>query len=364
MAGRSWGDDETRLQALIDADATLDECVAAFPDRTYNAVKFKRARLQTAPTTITMDEETHPVPDLGVAPTTEVDLLDTVGRMMRRAATYTKEPDKDYARVVIETDDPVAVMYSADWHFGGIDVDYAAWHAHLKFLLDEPRFYMSLVGDALNLAITHRVTSARADMMTADEQADFLRTFIRETVERGKLISVTDGNHDAEFTERAAGISLVKLLAEKRVPHFRGLGYCDLVLRHSGGTEQVYPLALVHKVRFHSFMNALHGNKRMQQMASEFFGPDRPMPRAFVTAHTHNPALLTEGLTPEDRIIHIKTGTFKNDCRYSQRYFGQGKIGVPTIVFHADRFEMVGLPTPQVAWRYMTGEDWKGVAGE
>lgn len=356
MPGQNWDADMPTLVALVAEDADLDTMCEALPHRTRDAIRFKLKRFDGTAEI----EGSHPIPDLGVAPKEPVDIMGTVDRIIRRHDTYEKNPDKDYARVVIETDEPIAVMYSADWHFGGIDVDYRAYRTHLHFLLNMPRFYMQLVGDALNIAITHRVASARTDMMTPDEQAEFLRAFIREMVGKGKLLSVTDGNHDVEFTERSSGLSLIKLLAEKSVPHFRGLGYCDLVLRNSKGEEFVYPVGLVHKTRFHSFMNQLHGNKRMQQLSSEFFGPTRPLPRVFVTAHTHNPALMTEGLVPEDRVVHVKCGTYKTDCKYSQRYFGQGKIGVPTVVFHADRFEMVGLPTPQIAYRYMTGEDWEG----
>lgn len=118
-------------------------------------------------------------------------------------------------------------------------------------------------------------------------------------------------------------------------------------------------MAFAHKTRFNSFMNPLHGNKRMEQMHAELFG-ERPIASEYITAHIHFPAHSTEGLLPHQRRHFIKCGTFKTDCTYSQRYFGQGRIGVPTVVYHPDRRESVCFPTPWEAYRYMNGHDWDG----
>lgn len=360
MPGASWANgDGGRLATLVAGGMTdPHELAEEFPDRTYHAIRMKLADLlrqaeQEEPTPL----PEHEPPDYGEPPEKPIDIMAWLDRVGKRMDGHT--PAKDYHRITIPTDRPIAVMYSADWHFGGLDVDYTALRRHYHFLLREPGFYMSLVGDIGNFMNLHRTVATRRDILTPDEQAEFLHSLIHETVDKGKLLTVNSGNHDDEFTERSAGFGMLKLMAKGKVPYFRGHGYLDLVLQTSDGTETTYPIGSAHKTRFNSFMNALHGNKRMQQMSAEFFGIDRPIPRVFVTAHTHNPAMATEGLTPEDRIIHVKCGTFKTDCTYSQRYFGQGKIGVPTIVFHPDRREHVGFPTPWEAWRYMNGKDWE-----
>jgi len=275
----------------------------------------------------------------------------------RRSLTDSGE-DRDYARVAIQTDQPIAVMKSADWHFGGMDVDYAALLQHVRFLLDTPGFYLQLFGDDLNLMIMHRTASTRRDIFTPEEQIAWLESFVHETVERGKLISMGWGNHSDEFTERNAGFGIVKLIVNGRVPYFRGLGYLDLVVG-DGDDAPTYSMAFAHKTRFNSFMNPLHGNKRMEQMHPHLFG-ERPIASEYITAHTHSPAFSTEGMVPSQRRHYIKCGTFKTDCTYSQRYFGQGRIGVPTVVYMPDRKESICFPTPFEAYRYIHGEDWEG----
>lgn len=293
----------------------------------------------------------HPKPRFDMPPARKIDPL----AILRQAADRVAEhpPDPDYHKIVIPTDIPVAVMKAADFHFGGLDVAYEALMAHAEFLLKVPNFYMQLFGDDLNLMIMHRVAGARHDGWTPEEQVAWLEAFVDECLDKDKLLSMAWGNHSDEFTERNAGFGLVRMLMKHKVPYFRGLGYIDLQVG-----DQTYPIGFTHKTRFHSFMNPTHGNKRMEQMHAEFFGASRPLCREYITAHTHYPGFSQEGCLPEDRIMFIKCGTFKTNCLFSQRYFGQGRIGVPTVVYHPDRFEHVLFPTPWEAYRYMTGRDF------
>jgi hypothetical protein len=368
MPGLPWGDDVDRLAALIDGDeADIETLMSEFPGRSYNSVRLKVAEVKKGlgsnPVRVPMRDSNsdHPKPDFGTAPKEPLDVLDFLDRVVTRTDTFDKDDDKDYGRVVIETDRPIAIMKSSDWHFGGLDVDYRALREHVRFLLDVPGMYLQLFGDDLNLMCMHRTVSARQDILTVKEQIAFLESFVHQTVAAGKLISMGWGNHSDEFTERNAGFGIVELIAAKHIPYFRGLGYLDLVLRNSSGEEFTYPMAFAHKVRFHSFMNQLHGNKRMQQLSQEWF-PNRLPAKEYITGHTHNPAWSTEGALPHERVHFIKCGAFKTDCLYSQRYFGQGKIGVPTVVYHPDRFQHTVLPTPWEAYRYMTGEDREDAA--
>jgi len=363
MSRRKWTDAEKEL-LLSMADAPVSELAAAFPDRSIDSVVSKltrsvRPEAQTSPSRAAKPEEDHQHPDFSTSPTERIDVCELLSRAATRTAKNEGVADKDYARVTIQTNKPIAVMKSADWHFGARDVDYASLLAHVRFLLDVPGFYLQLFGDDLNLMIMHRTVSTRTDIMTPKEQIQFLESFVTEAVEKGKLLSMGWGNHSDEFTERGAGFGIVDLIVNQRVPYFRGLGYLDLVLESGDNEPPVYPMAFAHKTRFSSFMNPLHGNKRMEQMHGELFGINRPIAHEYITAHTHNPAYATQGALPEERIHFIKCGTFKTDCTYSQRYFGQGRIGVPTVVYHPDRFEHVCFPTPFEAYRYMQGHDWE-----
>ena len=296
----------------------------------------------------------HPKPefDWDKRKPAKVDPLVVLDAAIKRTTSHTI--DEDYAKIVIKTNKPIAVIKAADLHFGGLDVDYRALRAHVEFLLNSPNFYLQLFGDDINLMIMHKTVGARHDGWTPEEQIKWLEALVDKCLQKGKILSMASGNHSDEFTERTAGFGIVRMLMKQKVPYFRGLGYIDLVVG-----KHTYPIAFVHKTRFNSFMNPLHGNKRMEQMHAELFGINRPIAREYITAHTHNPAMSVEGCLPDQRIWFIKCGTFKTNCLYSQRFFGQGRIGVPTVVYHPDRLEHVCFPTPWEAYRYMNGKDKK-----
>lgn len=301
------------------------------------------------------DPRDHPMPQFDKRPSNKLDVLDT----LRKLADVTKKEDgvnKDYAKIAIETGRPIAVMKAADFHLGGLDVSYDALVKHYEFLLNEPAFYLQLFGDDINMMIVHKSVGARHDALSPNKQCELIESMVDDLLERGKLLSMCWGNHSEDFAERTLGLSIMKLLVAHKVPYFRGMGYIDLAIN-----DVNYPMAFTHATRFHSFMNAVHGNKRMEQMHAEYFTPSRPIAREYITAHTHYPAYTVEGNLPEDRVWFIKCGTFKTDCLYSQRYFGQGRIGVPTVVYHPDRMEHVCFPTPFEAYRYMTGKDAPGL---
>jgi len=308
---------------------------------------------KTGKTTPTKESK-HPIPNFLKKLERDTNVIRELGRLAERVKEHNRE-DKDYCKIAIKTDRPIAVIKAADLHLGGLDVDYASLLEHYKFLLEEPNFYLQLFGDDINLMIMHRTVAARHDALTPDEQADLLVGIVNELLDKGKLLSVGWGNHE-EFTERSAGFNLSKLLLSHKVPYFSAAGYIDLNVN-----DVTYPMAFAHKTRFNSFMNAVHGNKRLEQMHAQYFGVNRPIAHEYITAHTHYPAVSHEGCLPEERIWYIKCGTYKTNDLYSRRYFGSGRIGTPTVVYHQDRFEHMCFPTPFEAYRYMSGRDWPGL---
>ena len=66
-----------------------------------------------------------------------------------------------------------------------------------------------------------------------------------------------------------------------------------------------------------------------------------------VTAHHHSPAYAIVNRYPVAReagfdfggdVALIRTGTFKINDGYSMRFWNKGIIGVPTVVYHPDKF--------------------------
>jgi hypothetical protein len=344
MSKRISDETQQKIMQMIEAGRT---------HRAINAVTgVSLGQISNVRRNMSIPESNHRKPDFGELPIKKTDPIATLKLACERTNAHVI--DKDYHKIYINSQVPIAVMKAADFHFGGLDVDYPSLLQHTKFLFENDNFYLQLFGDDINLMVMHKTVGARHDGWTPEEQIAWIESFVDECLRRGKLISMCWGNHSDEFTERNAGFGIVRALTKYKVPYFRGIGYIDLVVG-----KTTYPIGFAHKTRFNSFMNPVHGNKRMEQMHSSLFGVNRALCREYITAHTHNPAMATEGCLPTDRVHYIKCGTFKTECLYSQRYFGQGRIGVPTVVYHPDRLEHVLFPTPWEAYRYMNGKDFK-----
>jgi len=340
---------ETKQGILSDIDAgmTHRQIAESRGVGVSTVSRIRNARPAIAPT-----EQIKP--QFGELPKHQRSSLDMLRAAITRSSSHAVDPD--YRKITIAANQPIAIMKASDLHFGGLDVDYESLLAHCQFLLDAPNFYLQLFGDDINMMVMHRMVGARHDGFTPEEQINWLENFVHEMLERGKLVSMASGNHSDEFTEKNAGFGIVRAVMKYKVPYFRGIGYIDLVVG-----DQTYPMGFVHKTRFSSFMNPVHGNKRMEQQHPKLFGLNRLPCREYITAHTHNPAMATEGCLPHERTHYIKCGTFKTNCLFSQRYFGQGRIGVPTVVYHPDRLEHILFPTPWEAYRYMHGTDYKEI---
>ena len=343
MADKTSKELEIKVVAALAEGHSLRQVAKTFGIGKSTAGRIRKDYADAPP-----KEQEHVKPNFGKLPSKKIDVLAELKRLAAISQKHGK--DDDYRKIEIPATGMIAVMKAADLHLGGLDIDYQSLLEHYEFLLTKPNFYLQLFGDDINLMVMHKTVSARHDVLTPEEQTNLLENMVDELLSRGKILSMGSGNHSDEFTERTAGFGITRALMKYKVPYFRGMGYIDLVVG-----KVRYGQAFAHKTRFNSFMNPAHGAKRMQQMHAEYFGKNRQIADEYITAHTHNPHVSHEGCLPEDRIWYVKCGTFKTNCLYSQRYFGQGRIGVPTAVYHPEHKSVVYLPTPWDADRYMAG---------
>jgi hypothetical protein len=261
---------------------------------------------------------------------------------------------QDVATIRVTSDHPIGIVHSADWHLGSMHTSTTEWIRDFKYLLRQDDLYLVSLGDEVDMMQTFRVASARAQLLGVSRQEDLLKWVFDELVDNQKILCAGFGNHDTEFAERCWGSSYSKRVKSDRIPYFNGMG--QLIL-HVG--DQTYRGAMVHKTRFHSFLNALHGNIRLQQLHF-------PHAHWIATAHTHNPAYGCFQAFPEAREagldfggdqMLIKCGTYKVDDPYSKRYYGKGTIGNPTLVLHPNSNKQLVFGHPQDAVTYIRG--WK-----
>ena len=275
---------------------------------------------------------------------------------MEFAKTYSEQKKKmdisqEVATVKIDTDKPVSVCWSSDWHLGSSAVDYHAFDANMRYLLEQPDLYMGVVGDTIeNIVKFRNMLPVGQQIMNKGEQHEFLSAILDEVLH--KMVCYSWGNHDIEFDERTIGVSFVReiLKQKKRIPFFNGKG----LLRLQVG-DQTYTHLIMHYGRFNSTLHPLHSAKRGYEL-------DYPAD-VVVTAHTHQPAheeafrydmARRAGDDFGGPVIFIRCGTYKTGSSdmYSNRLFGLGILGIPTVVYYPDKKKAVPFRVAEDAVKF------------
>lgn len=246
------------------------------------------------------------------------------------------------ATVIINTDHPVSVCFSADWHLGSSATDYDQLLAHHKFIKETNDLYVITVGDLIQntriakpgglVSIFEQVIPPHLQGKVAGKLFDDIKH---------KLLAACWGNHDVERDEKLFGESPLAEHFSKDRPFFNGIGKLTLIVN-----DIPYKIMLNHKARGHSAINPLSGNYKLFQLN---WAAD-----VTVTAHTHNPAMSTQ-YNYDQKTIFIKCGSLQLEDPHADRYFGTTFWAAPTVVFMPDRKEMTGLFSPEEAVAYMKG---------
>lgn len=240
------------------------------------------------------------------------------------------------ATITIETDQPIALCFSADWHLGAGTTDHRVWRGDIEYLLKTPRLYYATVGDEINNVRSFKTLEAViSQVLPVDLQRKALEGVTRELVASGKLLFTTWGNHDIEFDERLLGESMLNELRRTQgVPHIGGIG---LVRLRVG--QVLYTILATHKARFRSSFNALHSAQRLYQL---FYPAD-----IVVSAHDHAAGFAAYEHYEMAREIGMGFGgtsyliacsTYKNGGSndWAARYYGKPVLRRETVVLWGD----------------------------
>lgn len=271
LGGESPEDWLARRYASQDTHALHQQLLSAGFRLSFRAVQRKAGNMGLKKTHIAPEYEPEPAPQ-GLDWREILDAAQVFQRRMRPVAPYTHRP------VVIDTSRPICVMHSADWHLGSGATDYTAWQHDMEYVIETDGLYIAIYGDEINNVVTFKSLAAVIEqVIPVPLQRELLAGIVRELLARGKLLYTTWSNHVDEFDERIAGVALVEQIrAAQGVPHLNGM---DVVRLQVGAQE--YTVLATHKARFRSFLNALHGAKRLYQLV---YPAD-----VVVVAHDHTP---------------------------------------------------------------------------
>lgn len=253
--------------------------------------------------------------------------------------------------VSIETEQPIGIVFTGDWHLGDASLNYGSWLEDIDTILKHPRLFVADLGDdRQNMRTFKDLSGVLNQVMTPQEQGLFMRGLVDELTSKNKLLCKVDGNHDVEFDERIFGEALQYYLLENmKAPRFRNKG---LLFTDVG--SQRYSIYVFHKTRFKSIYRAAHGAWREWQ-----FG----YPADIVAGgHDHVPAFemlpnytmaRDAGMDFGGLTFLIKVGTYQENS-YGWKYFHNGgRPEAVTVVLWPNEHRMQAFLSIKDAVRFL-----------
>lgn len=275
-----------------------------------NEVKKRRRKMKTLPAPVVEMGEANPI---NIGWEDHFDWLDTVAKR-RESITRTKE----HAEIKIQSDMPIGIVLTSDWHIGAEGMDRDTFRRHMKGILDEPNAFMAVLSNTIDGYIWPG--GMLGESVHIPEQIEVMKAFVSRFKEK-MLCAVGSRCHD--WTKERGGVSPQEVAflesIDNGMPFMPNGGLMDIDLN---GIK--YRFGLMHKSRYNSSLNVTNPNKRML---------DLRWPSADVVAIAHHHTAAIEHTTRwegEDKrdVLLVRTGTYKVGDSYSESEgYGQGQIG-------------------------------------
>lgn len=349
---RDWTfEEELRLREMLPNCATWRELGRAL-GRSRDSVRHKAYRLglegllgsglgrRENP----MPEETPPAISKVVSEGADgledwLDAVESLQQLMNRA-----DPLITSQEVRIETDRPIALIASADWHIGSRWVSYGSFRKFFERALETPRAYWGLHGDLVDSFLpSFRHAEPVLDQVIGPKfQRRLVAFLVKRLAENGRLLYGCGGHHEG-FATRAIGEDLfAEVFRKYKVPYFRGKG----VLRLFVG-EQRYILGVAHQWPGNSMWNLTHGAGRALRF-------DLPNADLILGGHRHSYACMelrhhelareSGGDVPSVTYL-VSIGSPKEGPEpYSITYWSRGVFVWPIFVLYPDEHKVLKVP--------------------
>lgn len=260
-------------------------------------------------------------------------------------------PQESKIEIFLKSSRPVPIVFTSDWHLGSIGVDYLQFKADHQFMIAHPELKIITVGDLIDNFVRFRSAEAILQQVCNPRMQHRLLYMIAKNLSETKqFLAATWGNHDVERDEAIIGQSMIAQMLAAHTHFFDGRGMIVLKVGPSLEAAQTYTILLTHTPPGKSQYDKNYGNKRLYR---EYFPAD-----VTVTAHFHKAAVQQDshydaardaGFNFGGQRVSISTGTYKTKDAYSRRYWTEGKIGAPTVLFWHDTLRMEAFRSAESA---------------
>jgi hypothetical protein len=248
----------------------------------------------------------------------------------------------------------VTLVPLADFHIGDPNTDVKLIKKLIKQVEETDNCYTVLNGDLMNTAIASSVSDTYDEVLKPSDQLKKAVKYFGTLAEQGKILAVTDGNHERRIS-RSVGVDMTELMcAELHIPHLYSAGDAILCLRVGADTTNTKRKGKAYRPFFYTVLarhgaggGALLGGKvnRLQRF-SDVADVD-----LYIGSHTHNDIVFHDSIFRVDRqhsTSRAYTRTYVNTPS-TLNYGGYGEVGGyrpqsnehwPIVTLHGDRWDI------------------------
>lgn len=233
---------------------------------------------------------------------------------------FTRLSARNTIDITIDTNVPIGIPFSADWHIGDEGVDYKRLNSDIDLINSCPWLYAYIGGDGCaNYILESLGEPAKKQTANIRQQWAILRYLLDRIMP--STICIGDGNHPS-WTKRLAGID----------PTWLAVRDLPAVYTNEGGLLNLtvgsitYRIYRKHKPRFYSGFNPGHAVQQMWRTGECDFDVG-------VAEHHHEPNIGTFNAHNQQK-IWVRTGTYHLADHYAREhgFYGQSPE-TPVVIF-------------------------------
>jgi len=239
----------------------------------------------------------------------------------------------------IDTQLPIAITFTADWHLGMFGCDYDSFQADMELIETELGLQAYIGGDAYqNIIEAGKVGSSHNQVPISVQKGLYVLTLKKL---KEKILCIGTGNHNY-WTALAEGEDWDKELANRlKLVYTKHGGIVNLKVGN-----MLYPILRLHKGRFGSSFNLTHSPKQNQRL-------NFPITRVVVVEHQHI-AAIEQYRYNESECVAIRTGTYGvyDDFAQQHGFFG-AHVANPTVILYPNEDRLVAFKDLREAVVYL-----------
>jgi len=231
--------------------------------------------------------------------------------------------------IEIDTDKPIGIVKTADWHLGQWGCDYPSLARDVKTIKKEPGLFCDIGGDGYENIIQPSKMGSSHNQAPISVQRGVFVLILKYLSSKIKVLKT--GNHNY-WSTMAVGEDWEHELS-KRLKLLYIKHYAKIYWKIG---NMVYPELTMHKGRFNSSFNLTHVCKQYQRM----YCPDARM----VTAEHHHVAAIEQARYNEKECVYIRPGTYGVNSEYAREngFYG-AHVCNPTVVMFPNEDKLVGF---------------------